>query len=228
MVKITFVMKLRFIIADAQLEIVPEVLWNEPAVLKDSKRRKRHPSRILLYTPIHYTAMLKHNMDVERRGRPDITQDILKIILNHPLKNIVDIEIYIHTINNEVYWVNPETRLPHNFYQFEGLIVQLLRNGMVPPSSGQFMRKVDIGIGEIIDENTYLLHEEGEDIDVIDIQPNKTTTFVIGGFQKGDYSLEFQRIKRRASVFEKPLYAGTATCILLTRVWNKIKGTPNI
>ncbi len=211
--------RIRIVIADAQLETVPEQLWNENAVKNDSKRRKRHPSKILLYTPIHYTAMLKHGINVKRRGRPDITQDILKAIINHPLNRELDIEIYIYTINGELFWISSKTRIPHNYYQFEGLMVQLLKKGMVPPDTGEFMKKMDINLDELLKGDVYLLHEDGIDIDETTFPMDRTLTFVIGGFQEGDYSEKFHRIRNRISVYKEPLYAGTAACILLTRLW---------
>ena len=215
--------KIKILIADAQLETVPERLWNENAVKKDSRRRKRHPSKILLYTPIHYTAMLRHGIDIKKHGRPDITQDILKTITNHPLNREVEIEIYIYTNKEELFWVNSETRIPHNYYQFEGLMVQLLEKGMVPPDTGEFMRRLDHSIEDLLEGETYLLHEEGRNIDEVELPIDKTITFIIGGFQEGDYSERFQRIRNRVSVYKEPLYAGTATCILLTKLWSRIK-----
>jgi len=215
--------KIRVIIADAQLEIIPKKLWKENAIVRDSNRRRRHPSKILLYTPIHYTAMLKHGIDIEKHGRPDITQDILKTITNHPISREKNIEIYIYTNKGELIWVNSKTRIPHNYYQFEGLIVQLLNKGKVPPDSGTLMRISNEEISKLLVDNAYLLHEEGEDIDKVKIPVNGDITFVVGGFQKGDYSEEFLKIKRRISIYKEALYAGTATCILLTKLWIMMK-----
>lgn len=211
------------VIADAQLEIIPRTLWNENTIRRDSNRRKRHPSKILLYTPIHYTAMLKHGIDIEKHGRPDITQDILKTITNHPINKEKDIEIYIYTNKRELIWVNNKTRIPHNYYQFEGLIVQLLNKSRVPPDSGDFMRIIHRDITKLLDGRAYLLHEDGEDMDKVEIPVNEDITFVVGGFQKGEYSEKFLKIKRKISVYKKPLYAGIATCILLTKLWRSMR-----
>jgi len=215
--------KIRIVIADAQLETIPKSLWNENAVKKDSRRRRRHPSKILLYTPIHYTAMIKHGIDIKKHGRPDITQDILKAITNHPLNREANIEIYIYTNQGEIFWVNSETRIPHNYYQFEGLMIQLIEKGKVPPDTGKFMKKMDINLDEILKGRVYLLHERGKPIDEIEIPKDTIATFIIGGFQEGEYSEQFQRIGDRISLYKESLYAGTAICILLTNLYNLIK-----
>ncbi len=213
---------MRIIIADAQIEPVPKELWGEPAVLKDSKRRKRHPSRILLYTPIHYTAMIRHGLDIRRRGRPDITHDILKTILNHPIKDSIDLEIYIHTIQDILIWVNPDTRIPHNYYQFEGIMIQLLKHGKIPPEDGTLLKRLDYSIDKLLKGPIYLLSEDGENMEkVIDKLDIGNTVFIIGGFQEGDFSKKYRNIKNRISIYERPLYASTATCIFLTEIWKR-------
>ncbi len=214
--------KIRIIIADAQIEPIPKELWHEKAIINDSRRRKRHPSKILLYSPIHYTAMVKNKIDIIKRGRPDITQDILKAITNHPIKDYIELEIYVHTIENKIFWVNKNTRIPHNYYQFEGLMIQLLEKGSIPPEKGNLIKIIDNPLDGILGNNPYILDENGRPIEDITFK-EEDVTFVIGAFQKGEYSESYHNKGFRISIYEKPLYSSTATCILLTHLWNRIK-----
>ncbi len=208
---------LTILIYGAEIEAVPRELWQEPAIRNDSKRRRRHPGKILLYTPVHHDAMVRHGIDVYRRGRPDITQDILKTICNHPFTRENRVSIYLYTVEGRTIWVNPETRIPHDYYRFEGLMIQLLEKGMVPPDDGRFMKIVYTPLGEILGDKVFILHEEGEEM-----PPDKEyydgSTLVIGGFQKGDFDPEILGRGRKISIYREPLYASTAMCIFLTRI----------
>ncbi len=205
--------RLRFILYNAEIERVPRELWREPAIVNDSRRRRRHPSKILLYSPIHYTAMIKHGIDPSNRGRPDITLDILRIILNHPLTKSLDTEIYVSTVEGVKFWVNPETRIPHNYFQFEGLMIQLLEKGMVPPDDGRFLRLVE----EIPIQNCIGLESNGEPIESIKKLPEELC-IVIGAFQKGSLREHNLPIEQWISVSNEDLLAHIATCIFLTKL----------
>jgi len=133
--------------------------------------------------------MVRHGIDVYRRGRPDITQDILKTICNHPFTRENRVSIYLYTVEGKTIWVNPETRIPHDYYRFEGLMIQLLEKGMVPPDDGRFMRIVDKPLKELLGEKTLILHEKGEEMP-LEKEFYDGSTVVIGGFQKGGFDRE--------------------------------------
>lgn len=43
------------------------------------------------------------------------------------------LRVYIHTRNNEIIYVKPETRIPRNYNRFVGLMESLFKNKAVPP-----------------------------------------------------------------------------------------------
>ncbi|MEM4684334.1 MAG: 16S rRNA methyltransferase, partial [Thermosphaera sp.] len=63
--------KLRIVILEAGLELVPKSIANHPSILKNAARRGKKPSEVLLDVSIHYPAM-KKLPDKLKRGRPDI------------------------------------------------------------------------------------------------------------------------------------------------------------
>jgi len=120
------------ILAESALETIPKQLWNHPAVQKYSKLRRKYLQFLLLDRSFHHSAMktLKQN---PKRGRPDIIHFALLEALGSPLNKENLLQTYVHTINNYVIAVSPQTRLPRNYSRFLGLIDQLFEAGKVPP-----------------------------------------------------------------------------------------------
>ena len=212
--------KIKIIIADAQLDPVPPSLWKHPSVVSDSKRRRRHPSKILLYIPIHYTAMKEYGLSMERYGRPDITHRILLSILDHPLTKLGYTEIYIYTRDKKIIWVNPVIRLPLDFYRFEGLIIQLLEKKMIPPEDGSLMRILDdIKLTKLI-KNPVVLTSRGEYISKFEVKRLLRRSVIVGAFQRGEYSSEIISLDGEyISVYNETLLASTAINIFLTYIY---------
>jgi len=213
--------KIRLVIVETSIEKVPKELHKHPAIEKDAKRRKRSPNKILLYLPVHYTALASKGIPFEKRGRPDILHRLLLTILDHPLNKMNLLELYFHTTNNEIFWVNPETRPPIHFYGFEGLMIQLLEKGRVPPEGETIlMKKVDKTLEEVLKEGNrevYALEKGGRDLSEMDIKNIYGNTVIVGGFQKGDYREDIQSlIDHRISLTQHTLKASTAACMALT------------
>ncbi|MEM3342283.1 MAG: hypothetical protein QW728_06280 [Thermoplasmata archaeon] len=122
---------LNMILADAELELVPEPCWVHPAVVKDAHKRGKRPSRILLDASIHHQAM-RILPDYSRRGRPDIAHFFLLLCLDSKLNRRGLLRTFVHTRNNEVLFVSPKTNLPKNYNRFAGLIESVYNNTVVP------------------------------------------------------------------------------------------------
>ncbi len=216
--------KTRIVIVEASIEKVPKKIMKHPAIQKDAKRRGRDPNKILLYLPIHYTALIKHKIPVTKRGRPDILHRILINILDHPLNKKGGLEIYFHTINDEIYWVNPEMRPPIHYYGFEGLMIQLLENGRVPPEGNLILiKRIDTKLDELMRENNrkvYALKKEGVKLTRQNLEKIYGETLVIGGFHKGEYRKDIMKLfDETISLYNETLKASTATCIALTMLY---------
>jgi len=216
--------KIRILIADAEIDPVPEKLWKHPAIVSDSKRRRRHPSKMLLYIPIHYTAMIEHNIPLEGFGRPDITHRILLTVLDHPLNKRGLLEIYVYTRNRgELIWVNPDVRLPLDYYRFEGLMIQLLEKGRVPPNTGELIKIVREKTLEDIVEKPIIMEKEGRLFTDYNPKDLLGRTIIVGAFQRGDYSPKVKKLTNEyISIYEETLLASTAISILLTYIYLSI------
>jgi len=127
---------LNLILAESALETIPEELWKHPSIQKYAKLRSKHPRFVILDRSYHHRAMKSLEQN-EKRGRPDIVQFALLEALGSPLNKEGLLQVYVHTFNNYVITVNPETRLPRNYSRFVSLIEQLFEYGRVPPQQRQ-------------------------------------------------------------------------------------------
>ncbi|GJD08230.1 Ribosomal RNA small subunit methyltransferase NEP1 [Galdieria sulphuraria] len=60
--------------------------------------------------------------------RPDIVHQCVLSLLDSPLNKAGYLDLYIHTTNNVLIKVNPQTRIPRTLKRFCGLTVQLLQD----------------------------------------------------------------------------------------------------
>ena len=87
----------------------------------------------LLNVDEHVGILRKLNKDFSQ-ARPDITHQCLLMLLDSPLNRAGLLQVFIHTANNVLIEVNPQTRIPRTFKGFAGLFVQLLHKFSVKAS----------------------------------------------------------------------------------------------
>lgn len=68
--------------------------------------------------------------------RPDIVHQCLLMLFDSPLNRAGLLQVYIHTMNNILIEINPQTRFPRTFKRFASLMVQLLHKGSIKSSNG--------------------------------------------------------------------------------------------
>jgi len=221
------ILSLSIILAESALELIPKELHNNPIIVRSARKRNKRPSEMLLDISLHYKAMKSLPLWY-KRGRPDIIHISLLNILSSPLNYEGMVNVYIHTFNNIVIFIDPKTRIPKNYNRFVGLIEQLLTIGRVPPDSDKPLMWIksssisdlvkDVGCSDVI-----LMHEEGEFLSpyklgkliASKILSNENICIVVGGFQRGDFSEETMRIAtKRISIYRKSL----PTWIVVDRV----------
>ena len=120
---------LTFILAESALETVPQELWKHPAIENYSEKKGKSPRLIVLDRSYHHAAM-EGMKDGEKRGRPDIVHFSLLEALGSPLNREGLLKVYVHTFDDHVISVDPQTRLPKNYNRFIGLMEQLFDGGL--------------------------------------------------------------------------------------------------
>ncbi len=185
------------ILAESALETVPKSLWKHPSVKRYAERRGKQPRFVLLDRSYHHSAM-KSLKQCEKRGRPDIVHFALLEALGSPLNKEGLLQIYVHTLDNHVIYINSEVRLPKNYNRFVGLIEQLYETKRVPPSGKTLLRLEDKTLAELVNElspdrivafsrrGVKLILEEA----ILKISVAEKPAVLIGGFPHGTFSDE--------------------------------------
>jgi len=161
-------MKYEFLIAESSLELIPKEIINHPAIVSDSAKRGKDPSKIILDRAKHHFAMLKLPNST-KRGRPDIIHSLLLVHQYSILAQNNLSKIFIHTIEDKIIEVNNKTRIPKNYNNFIGLIEQLYEKGSIIYAGEELLRLKEIGLKDFIKEtnmNWIVFHEKGEKTDL--------------------------------------------------------------
>lgn len=191
---------LTFILAEAGIEIASPKISESREARKYARKRGKRPQEILLDRSYHYPAIMSLP-NQEKRGRPDIAHFNLLQLLGSPLNKEGLLTVYVHTIDDSVISINPQTRIPRNYDRFVGLMEQLLNEKRVPPKGEALMELKRMSFPELCD--TLKL---GYLVGLSTIGDSSTSESVaskliaedrpgvaIGGFPKGHFSPEVKR-----------------------------------
>ncbi|ASA77262.1 16S rRNA methyltransferase [Thermococcus sp. 5-4] len=204
---------LHLVIAEAELELVPKAILDHPAVVNHARRRGKRPDEILVDGTYHHAA-IKKLPDGERRGRPDIVH----VCLLNALESIANKEgllrVYVHTRNDEVIYIKPETRIPRNYNRFVGLMESLFKNRAVPRDL-ELLRIEEKSLEELVEElnpdGVFVMHEKGEPTKPSEfgkiLSELREPTVIVGGFPHGDFRAEPPG--KKISLYKAPLMAWT-------------------
>lgn len=78
----------------------------------------------LLNCDDHANILKNNNRDVGS-CRPDIVHQSLLMLFDSPLNRAGLLQVYVHTSNNVLIEINPQTRIPRTFKRFGGLMGKL-------------------------------------------------------------------------------------------------------
>jgi rRNA small subunit pseudouridine methyltransferase Nep1 len=135
---------LTILLAEASIEPFPEELMKDINVRNYFSKLKKTPSEVMLDANYH-KHLTKNLPDIEKRGRPDIVHIALLSCFGSILAREHRLRVIIHTINDEIIYVDSEIRLPKNIDRFNGLILQLFRDKKVPPSGEETLMSLQQG-----------------------------------------------------------------------------------
>lgn len=213
---------LRFLLVDAELELVPAEVAGHPQVRAHARLQNKRPGDLLLDQNAHRQAC-KQLDDGDRRGRPDIVQYTLLNLLESPLCKDGHLEVAIHTRDGTLVRIRSDTRLPRGEQRFHGLIAKVLRDGRSQdqdPLLWHEGRKSPVEVLAAFAAGPVLrLDEGGEPVRPADLHARADggdLTLVLGAFPRGDYSDDWKAAARTAvSVYRDPLnaWAVAAECV---------------
>jgi rRNA small subunit pseudouridine methyltransferase Nep1 len=209
------------ILAEAELELIPNKIFSKPAIVSQSKKHQKKSSQMILDASFHHSAM-RSLPDWRRRGRPDIAHIFLLTVLESIAnkKGLVK-DIIIHTRNDEIIYINPETRIMRNYTRFIGLIEQLYQKEIIATEEKTLLSiKRNITLVELLKQyekehiicfsetgkktsmHNYLLNVKADSIEDI--------VCIIGGFPMGTFHTNFSSyIYNEISIYPEPITAWT-------------------
>jgi rRNA small subunit pseudouridine methyltransferase Nep1 len=185
---------LSLILADSELEMVPESIAGHGCCVSYARKRGKSPRETLLDSTVHYPA-LERLEEGNRRGRPDLVHFFL-LTAQDSIQNLdSSLRLFVHTRNGQVLRIRPDTRLPKNQNRFVSLMEQLLIRGQVPPQGDALMTleegSVDGILKEVKAEKTVVLSPRGRAVELrkyFSRMRTRDVACIIGGFPDGDFT----------------------------------------
>lgn len=202
---------LTLIIADAELETMPEKMQNDSAVRKFAKGKNKPVSEVILDSNYMHTSIDRYFPgESNRRGRPDITYLLLQVAMESILNKLGDLRVYIHTRNDICITVNPEVRLPKAYNRFIGLMESLFRQREISSEGKVLLKLENAAIQEVVARiakgKLVVFSPGGEKAKISEIidSPGDCTA-IIGGFSEGDFTSDVYPLAKAYSIFPEEL-----------------------
>ena len=190
---------LYIILAESSLELIPKKIHNHPSVTSYSKKFKKNSSNTLLDNSWHFGAMKGLDNEI-KRGRPDIIHLTLLSLCTTPVFYKNKIKIFIHTVNDEVISINNNTRLPKSYHRFQGLMEKLFLTKKIESEDEILMEMKNSSLSQLVSKikptQIIGLTTQGQKIslDKLVKQIEENSCIILGGFQKGHFSNETEKI----------------------------------
>ncbi|MFX1302353.1 MAG: hypothetical protein ACFFBV_01635 [Promethearchaeota archaeon] len=206
-------MPLIIILVECGVELIPKKIRNHSSV-KRNLSSKIYSSQ-LLDNALHHTAMINLR-NAEKRGRPDITHLCLLNALGSPLNKSGNLKIFLHTIHNKIFEINPKIRIAKNFNRFKGLMAKLLIDGNIVTETTNLILPFQGNLKELIttfeSSEIILFSSKGNLIknykDLFREDFTKNYIAIVGGFQKTSFSKEILDLSENLiSISHYPLEA---------------------
>ena len=204
---------LTIILVESSLELIPPELSHHQSVLAYSKKFRKIISNTLLDNSWHFGAMKGLKNEI-KRGRPDIVHLTLLSICTSPAFYKNKIKLFVHTVNNEIISINNNTRLPKSYHRFQGLMEKLFLTKKIESETEILMKMENSSVSELISkikpDEVIALTTEGQKttFEKLIHQTKENSCIFIGGFQKGHFNEENQKIIERAfSIHDSSLEA---------------------
>jgi rRNA small subunit pseudouridine methyltransferase Nep1 len=203
---------LTLILAESSLETIPLEINKNNTTKTPKKGKKTHQ---ILDISIH-SQIVQKLPNREKRGRPDIIHLSLLAALGTPLNKQGLLQTFVHTIQNNVITVNPQTRLPKNYNRFIGLMQQLYKLGKVPPKGTPLLTLKKMNLETLIQKlkpsQTIIFTEKGNPTKLKTIMnecaQQENPTIIIGGFPHGEFSANTLKLAdKKISIYPEPLDA---------------------
>ena len=192
-------MSLTIILVDCGLEIIPKEIRNNSSISRNLSSKNYYSQ--LLDNALHHRAM-KNLKNFEKRGRPDITHLCLLNALGSPLNKQEKLNLYIHTIHNKIFKINPKIRIARNYNRFKGLMAKLLIEEQIRTEDDMLISSINENLRDLLkkfdDSEILLFSHRGKllkNFQSLFLKNSpKNYIAIIGCFQKSTFSKEILQL----------------------------------
>jgi len=222
---------LTLVLAEAEVELMPAELSRHPAVIAHARQRRKQPTQILLDSNYHHAAM-NNLLEGRRRGRPDITHLFLLTALESIVNKQGQLNVIVHTRNDMIITVNPETRIMRNYERFLGLMEKLFEKHVVPDEKQPLLSlRQNVTLKQVIEqEQADIVIMFSKDGTLVVLQDyfkelkklmNDHVLCIIGGFPSGVFHTDIKPIATEViSIYPDLLPAWTVASEILVNYGN--------
>ncbi len=123
------VMRTTLAIVDAELEVVPKEKLGG-VKLRASSDALFGKREVILDHVLH-ADLVRAMPESNRRGRPDILHHALTLAISSIPYRMGDIDVVVHTRNNEAIYFGPKAEIPQNYFEFLRRLGDLYSDGQV-------------------------------------------------------------------------------------------------
>lgn len=194
---------IHIVLAESELELVPESLWSKTEVKDYSKSRGKKPSECVLdatYVPNAIVSLPEGSV----RGRPEVVHLCLLNALESDAYKDGRAQFWIHTRNDEVIRIEPKFRIPRVYSRFVELVEDLLTKGQVPPEGHASMTLQKKSLEDLLDEvkpsKTLILSKEGKRVSrpalLKEVAGSRNPVILVGGFSDRDFSDKTRKLSK--------------------------------
>ncbi len=209
---------LTIILAESELEIVPEKIISHPSVINYSKQYNKKHGNVILEASFHHSA-IRNLPDAERRGRPDIVHFFLLSSLESILNKKGELKVIVHTRNNDAIYIDPETRLIKNYIRFLGLMEQLFEKKIIDSEEKTLLELLENKTLENLikeEKHDFLISfsPDGKKVNLLNYlkdlkkKDHKNLLCIIGGFPHGNFHNDISKFSNNiVSIYDNTLTA---------------------
>ncbi|MFX1245652.1 MAG: 16S rRNA methyltransferase [Promethearchaeota archaeon] len=206
-------------LVETSLELVSEEMVQHSSVLRTAKARGKEPAHLLLDEAV-FPKVVQALSTSEKRGRPDIAHRSLLIALDSVLAQNEQLQVFVHTIADQVIQIRPGTRLPRREARFVGLIEQLLQAGRVPQSGSPLLElyagTLEKYLNELTPSRTIVLTPTGTPMTPLALAKTLVSEarplVLVGGFAHGELSTRITDLANE-TVSLHPEFLPTSTIV---------------
>ncbi len=200
---------LRLILADAEMETIPENMRNDYTIKKMASKLHKDPALMILDSNYMHTSIDKYYPGKSTRmGRPDIVYVFLQMAMESILNKKGLLEIYVHTRDNFIISINPEVNLPKSYNRFIGLMEDLFKKQVIKNDNKVLLSLKSQNLIDFLkplEGENILMSPKGKSTSIHGIIQKKDINVIIGGFSEGDFLTDLYQYFESYSIFDQEL-----------------------